>query len=56
MISNDWSPRCQSCEMARAISRSTPLVRWNLSSADQSPKSRSNKAGWIGYDNSIRLR
>ena len=56
VISSDRSPRCQSCEMASAISRSTPRVRCNLSSVDQSPESRSNGAGWIGYDYSIRFR
>ena len=56
MISSDWSPRCHSWEMAVAMSRSTPRVRWNLSSADQSSKSRSNSSGWIGYDSSIRRR
>ncbi len=38
------------------MNRSTPRVRWNLSSVDQSPKSRSNSSGWIGYDSSMRRR
>ena len=48
MMRSDWSPRCQSSEIARAMSLNTPRVRWNLSSADQSPNNRSNISGWIG--------
>ena len=45
MMSSDWSPCCHNCEMAMAMRRRTPRVRWNLSSDDQSPKSRSNSSG-----------
>ena len=50
MISRLRSSRPHSSWITAAIRRSTPRVRWNLSSVDQSPKSWSNSSGWIGYD------
>ena len=48
MIISDASPRSHSSWMTAAISRSTPRVRWNFSSVDQSSNSLSNSSGWIG--------
>ena len=54
MISSPRSSRSQSSWMTAAMSRSTPRVRWNFSSVDQSSKSWSKSSGWIGYADSIR--
>ena len=40
--------------MTAAISRSTPRVRWNVTSVDQSEYRRSKISGWIGYAAVIR--
>ena len=54
MISGAGSSRSHSAWMTADISRSTPRVRWNRSSVDQSWYSRSNSSGWIGYADVIR--
>ena len=54
MISGAGSSRSHSSWMTADISRSTPRVRWNRSSVDQSWYSRSNSSGCIGYADLIR--
>ncbi len=48
MISGLRSPFSHRLWMTAAMRRSTPRVRWNFTSVDQSPYRRSKTSGWMG--------